>query len=164
MEKSDLSITVWNHKASSSSFNQVQGPLWSNLGTAEWLQTVSLRDRFFCPTLTWIIDSFLLTIKYCFYIWKKKHDKGFQKFMNTLRWDIMWHCDVILTLQWCHGLMCGCSLFIFPTGWYRVFEIEFSHMGKISWNTDLVCKTFYVQCSPYITHLIITWIWIQEKL
>ena len=25
---------------------------------------------------------------------------------------------------------CGCSFFIFPTGLYRVWEIEFSHMGK----------------------------------
>ena len=29
-------------------------------------------------------------------------------------------------------LACGCSLFIFPAGWYWVCEIEFSHMGENS--------------------------------
>ena len=37
---------------------------------------------------------------------------------------------------------CGCSIFVFPTGWYAVYEIEFSRMGKISGNFDLVCKNY----------------------
>ena len=39
--------------------------------------------------------------------------------------------------------------FIFPTGWYRVCEIEFSHMGKNSRNLDLVCKKIksHISCS-----------------
>ena len=38
---------------------------------------------------------------------------------------------------------CGCSFLIFHTGWYGVCEIEFSHMGRISGNPDLVCKNKY---------------------
>ena len=33
-------------------------------------------------------------------------------------------------------------LVIFPTGSYRVCEIEFSHMGKNSGNPDLVCRKY----------------------
>ena len=34
--------------------------------------------------------------------------------------------------------------FIFPTGWYEVCKIEFSHMGKNNGNPDLVCKKIVV--------------------
>ena len=34
----------------------------------------------------------------------------------------------------------GCSFFLFLTGWYGVCEIEFSHMGKSSGNSDGCAK------------------------
>ena len=35
---------------------------------------------------------------------------------------------------------CCCSIYILPTGWYVVCEIEVSHIGKNSRNPNLVCK------------------------
>ena len=37
---------------------------------------------------------------------------------------------------------CSCLSFICPTGWHRVCEIEFSHMGKSSEKCNLVCNNF----------------------
>ena len=37
---------------------------------------------------------------------------------------------------------CGCSFFIFPTGWYRY--VRLSHMGKINGNRDLVCENISI--------------------
>ena len=68
---------------------------------------------------------FLLTIKYCIFIFEK-HEKGFQKFLNTLRWDKHVTCDVISTLQ-CHRSTCSRLLFVFPMGWYWVCEINRIH-------------------------------------
>ena len=53
----------------------------------------------------------------------------------TLEYDEMPHNNDITCL-----LTCGCLFFILPTGWFGKHEIEFSKMGKISINYDMVCK------------------------
>ena len=39
---------------------------------------------------------------------------------------------------------CGCSFFLFLTGWYGECEIEFSHMGKNSGNPDGCAKNNFL--------------------
>ena len=53
---------------------------------------------------------------------------------------------------------CGCSLFVFPMGWYGVCEIEMSYMSKHSGNPDLVCENWllfaYKNCEGKTENLI----------
>ena len=63
----------------------------------------------------------------------------------------MWHGGVIHYVQWHHRSMCDQRavdlwLFVFYVshGLVRVCEIEISHMGKNSGNTDLVCKNIWI--------------------
>ena len=70
-----------------------------------------------------------------------------------------WWC--IFTLQWRHESTCGqradhVRLFVFylSLGLVRVCEIELSHMGKNSGNSDLVCekKRCFTHCIIYKAH------------
>ena len=89
---------------------------------AEWWQMVIVRDRFFYPILTRIMDSFSCSpLNTSFYIWKtwKKLPENPQK-------AEMRHGHAILTLQWRHGSTCGqrkaevwLFIFIFPM-WDRM--------------------------------------------
>ena len=49
---------------------------------------------------------------------------------SWIRRDVTWHYEVTLTwlVFWCVAVW----FLSFPMGWYRVSEMEFSHMGKIS--------------------------------
>ena len=78
----------------------------------------------------------LLSIKYCIFIFKK----GFQKILNTLSYDIIWWRYFNNNNDITFLPTCGSLFFIFSTGWYRVWEVELSHMGKNSRNPNLVCK------------------------
>ena len=69
---------------------------------------------------------FLHTVKYGTFIFK---NLGSQKFLNMLGCDI-YQKEVTLTCNDVTCLsMCSCSIFIFPTGWYGICEIELSQMG-----------------------------------
>ena len=52
---------------------------------------------------------FLLTTKYLILYWKK-HEKDFQKILNTLRYHMVTMTSLIAG---------GCLLFILPMGWYE---------------------------------------------
>ena len=89
---------------------------------------------------------FLLTTKYRIYNWKK-HEKDFQKILNTLR------CDMVTLILQCNDVTehhaANMWLFVFYLShvleW--VCEVELSHMGKSNGNPDLVCENLVVSNS-----------------
>ena len=117
------------------------------------VMTVIPRDGFFYPTLTRLMDSFSCSaLNTSFYI-----GKTWKRLPENPEYAEMRHGDVILAFQKHHGMTCGCSFVIFPTGWYRyvrshmgqnngnhdlVCEKEFSHMGETAENFDLVFKKY----------------------
>ena len=69
---------------------------------AEWWQMVTVRDGFFYPILTWIMDSFSCSkLNTSFLL--EKHEKISRKSWNA---EIR-HVEVILTLQWRHRSTCS---------------------------------------------------------
>ena len=84
---------------------------------------------------------FLLTTKYLILYWKKT--TTLKKLPENPEYAEMRHGDVILTLQWRHGLTCGQREAVrhYLSLWLvRVCQIDISQMGKINGNTDLVCE------------------------
>ena len=89
---------------------------------------------------------YLLTTKNRILDWKKKHEKGFQRILNTLRCDMVTsfyhcsHCDVTERRAASVRPTYGCSFFYVSLGLVRVCEIELSHMGKKRKSWSGVCK------------------------
>ena len=83
-------------------------------------QTLIVRGGFFYPVLTRIMDSFSF---FSLYIRKKNIKKNFQKILNTPRCDMvtsfLHYNDVTDRRAASVRPTCGCSFFIFPTGWCR---------------------------------------------
>ena len=77
---------------------------------------------------------FLLTIKYCIIVWFFFEKK---RLLDFLDYAEMRH-NMMTSLQHYNDAIYYMPLFV--TGWRRVIEIEFSHMGKNSGNPYLVCK------------------------
>ena len=87
------------------------------------------KDGFFYPTLTRIMDTFSCSPLYTsFYI--GKHEKDFQKILNTLR------CDIVTSFKHYNDVTnqraASVRLFFFylSLGMVRVCEIEISHIRK----------------------------------
>ena len=102
-EKSAQRITVWHHKAC-------------------WVITNGDHEGqiFLSHPHTNNGLFFLHTIKYNIFIFKSSWIQLGATYFNevTLTCWIAYDVTCLST--------CGCSIFIFPTGWYRVCEIEFS--------------------------------------
>ena len=100
-----------------------------------------------------------LPLNTSFYI-EKTHEKDLEKIPEYAE---MWlTCDMVASLRILTNVLleCGCSFCFFPTGWYGVYEIEFSHTCKNSRNPDLVCKNgIYLMCSKHGCKLIILKSW-----
>ena len=94
----------------------------------------------------WIFlpNNIYLPLNNAFFILKKK---GFQKFLNTLKFDIRQCRQLIATMTSLIFQRDVCLIFIFPTSWYGVCEIELFHMGKTAeipiWCT-LMRKPHYI--------------------
>ena len=76
--------------------------------------------------------------------------KGFQKFLNTLRCDIPYHNN---------GGVClpkrGCVIVIFPSGWYGLYEIDISHIGKTLDISIWFVKIYKLHLTPIF--IMLTW-------
>ena len=83
IEKSVPRITNWHNKA------------------CRVMQMVITGDGFFYPTLTQIMDFFLLTTKYHILYWKT-----WKRLPENPEFADMRHGEVILTFQWRHGSTC----------------------------------------------------------
>ena len=94
---------------------------------AQWWQTMILRDRFFYPILTKIIDSFSCPpLNAAFLYFKKRFPEVHEQAEISYNMMMLFlHKNDATSLS-----TCGHSFFIFLTCWYGVCKIEFSQMGK----------------------------------
>ena len=93
------SFNFATHKEDNKNPSGLKNPYRGPIGItrlAEWWQTVIMRDRFFYPTLTRIVDSFshspLNTILY----WKNMNCKTSRK--TWIRWDGTWWHNFNITM------------------------------------------------------------------
>ena len=127
IEKSEQRLNVWHHEACWVMAN-------SNQEGCIFLSYPHMNKGFF----------FLLAISYRIFIFEKR-EKCFQRFLNTLRFDIQMALCIILTLQWRQSQI-DLRVFVLYLShgligdmWNRIF----TYICKNSENHDLVRKNLF---------------------
>ena len=125
---------------------------------AKWWQMVIAWDGFFYPSSheQWIVflahhqrPMICSSIGLCHHcIPHFMFKKGFQKFLNTLRWDLPYHNN---------GGIClpkrGCIIVIFPSGWYGYMYMRY--IGKTLDISIWFVKIYKLHLTPMF--IVLTW-------